>query len=343
MGSIKERLFIELLSGIAISMLIVFVTIYMPLLGFFMAIILPMPILYFRLKFGRNIGATIMFVVLAMIFAATNMLSGSTDPELSSSLIKSSSFTPSIDMLFYGALLLIGFFLGEFIEMRLSIEKSFIYTLFSTVGVCSALFFLYALSTDQGVLDLVSKYVSDNLKLTLALYEDMGMSPESIEAIVASMEAIEYLLTRIIPALVITLLSFILWVNILFIKKILTKKGISLIELESLNLWRAPDYLVWVVIFLGILMMVFGKDIKMIAFNCIMIIMPVYFFQGIAIISFIFEKKGLPTFFQIAIYSIIAIQQVLILAIIGLGFFDTWLNFRKIGVINSSDGQSSDL
>ncbi|MBF0301651.1 MAG: DUF2232 domain-containing protein [Desulfamplus sp.] len=344
-GKEKNRFFMEIASGIVVSMLIVFITIYMPLMGFFMATILPMPILYFRLKLGRNLGALIMFAVFVMTFAATynfSGMNGGLSEITSNSLPKAGGLSLSIDILFYGSLLLTGFFLGEFLELRLSIEKSFVYTLISTLGISAAAFFVYAASTGQGVLSIVSGYVADNLQLTLALYENMGMSPENIQLISDSIHAIQYILVRIIPALVTILLSFVIWVNILFIKKILDKKAIHLTELQNLNQWKAQEHLVWVVIALGLLMVIPGKGIKIVAFNCIMILMIMYFFQGIAILAFIFERKKLPILLKIAIYSIIAIQQILILAIIGLGFFDTWVNFRKIGINNKPDEQSFD-
>ncbi|MBF0259464.1 MAG: DUF2232 domain-containing protein [Desulfamplus sp.] len=318
----KSRLFREISSGIAISMLIIVVTMYLPLLGFFMAMILPMPIVYFRLKLGRNSGAAIMASVFAITWSVTGGL--------------------SVDILFYGGLLLTGFFLGEFLEMRLSIEKSAIYTLLSTLGICTAAFFFHAVSTDQGVFSLVSEYVFENVKLTLSLYESMGMSQENIQLISNSVEAIQYVLVRMIPALIIIMLTFVIWIDILLIKRILARKGLHLKELQDLNQWKAPERLVWIVIFLGVIMFIPEKTIKIAAFNCIVILMPVYFFQGIAIVSFIFEKKKLPILLKLFIYSIIAIQQVLILVIVGLGFFDTWMNFRKIGMHNDLDGESSD-
>jgi uncharacterized protein YybS (DUF2232 family) len=59
--------------------------------------------------------------------------------------------------------------------------------------------------------------------------------------------------------------------------------------------------------------------------------MSVYFFQGIAIVSFYFNKKRFPRVIRIFLYTLIAIQQLVLLAVIGLGFFDMWFNFRKLG------------
>jgi uncharacterized protein YybS (DUF2232 family) len=58
--------------------------------------------------------------------------------------------------------------------------------------------------------------------------------------------------------------------------------------------------------------------------------MSVYFFQGIAIVSFYFNKKKFPRMIRIFLYTLVAVQQLVLLAVIGLGFFDMWFNFRKL-------------
>ncbi|MBW2176623.1 MAG: DUF2232 domain-containing protein, partial [Deltaproteobacteria bacterium] len=55
-----------------------------------------------------------------------------------------------------------------------------------------------------------------------------------------------------------------------------------------------------------------------------------YFLQGIAVVSYYFEKKRFPRALRLFLYSLIALQQILLLLIIGLGLFDMWLNFRKL-------------
>jgi uncharacterized protein YybS (DUF2232 family) len=59
--------------------------------------------------------------------------------------------------------------------------------------------------------------------------------------------------------------------------------------------------------------------------------MTVYFFQGIAIVSYYFNKKRFPKILRIFLYTLMALQQLILLAVIGLGFFDLWINFRRLG------------
>jgi uncharacterized protein YybS (DUF2232 family) len=65
--------------------------------------------------------------------------------------------------------------------------------------------------------------------------------------------------------------------------------------------------------------------------NGLLVYMVVYFFQGIAIVAFYFRKKQVPRVARLLFYGIIGVQQVVMLAVIGVGFFDTWFNFRKLG------------
>jgi uncharacterized protein YybS (DUF2232 family) len=80
------------------------------------------------------------------------------------------------------------------------------------------------------------------------------------------------------------------------------------------------------------MLMIPEHTVKLFGINGLLILMTIYFFQGIAIISFYFEKKRFPRLLRIVLYSLIALQQIVLLIVVGLGFFDMWLNFRKLGV-----------
>ncbi len=96
-------------------------------------------------------------------------------------------------------------------------------------------------------------------------------------------------------------------------------------------MWKAPEVLVWGVIGCGLALFIPITALKVIGLNGLLILMTVYFFQGIAIVSFYFEKKRFPRVIRFFLYALIALQQLILLAVIGLGFFDMWVNFRRPG------------
>ncbi len=284
----------------------------MPIIGFISALFIPLPTLFYRSKLGRKTGAIIPVVTIVLM---TVLLGG-----------------VSVDILFFFELLLLGFILSELFEFDLSVEKTVLYASSGVVltGMICLLFYSHIANT--GMIALVSDYVAKNLEMTLALYENMGVSTENIQTIAASLENIQYVLIRIIPAIVVASTFFVAWSCLLMAKPMLTSRELFYPAFGSLNLWKAPESLVWGVIASGFMLILPHKALKIFGLNILLILLTVYFFQGIAIVSFYFEKKQFSRLLKFILYSLIALQQVFLLLVIGLGIFDMWLNFRKIEI-----------
>jgi uncharacterized protein YybS (DUF2232 family) len=237
----------------------------------------------------------------------------------------------SIDVIFFAGLLLVGFILGELFELNLSIEQTTLIASGSVVlsGLISLI--VSSVLTGEGVFAVVSDYVAENLELTLVLYQSMGMSQENIQLISQSLDKIHQVLVTIIPALVSVSTLFVTWISILLARPVLTSRSLFYPDFGPLKLWKAPEYLVWAVIGCGLSLFLPPTVLKIIGLNGLLILLTVYFFQGIAIVSFYFDKKRLPRFVRVFLYTLIGLQQLILLAVIGLGFFDLWINFRRSG------------
>jgi len=306
----------DIATGTAITLFIFAVTSYLPILGFFCALFIPLPTLFYRSKLGRQIG---IFVPAAALVVMAAVMGGI-----------------AVDLVFFLELLLLGFMLGEFLTMNLSVEKTILYTCASVLLSGLLGLVLYSNVSNTGITLLVSGYIAMNLKMTMALYESMGVSEESLVQLSNSLEQIQYILVRIVPAMVIGSTMFIAWINLLLAKRILTAKGMLFPDFGALNLWKAPDALIWVLITCGGLLLIPGTSLKMLGLNGLLILFIVYFLQGIAVVSYYFEKKRFPRALRLFLYTLIAVQQFILLLVIGLGIFDMWLNFRKIKTDNHS-------
>jgi uncharacterized protein YybS (DUF2232 family) len=275
------------------------------------ALFIPLPILFYRLRLGRINGLVI--------------------PVISSLVMVVFIGGISLDILFFAGLLLIGFILGELFELNLSIEKTTLYASGSVVLSGLIGLIISSMLTGEGVFGIVSNYVAKNLELTLVLYQSMGMSQENVQLISQSLDKIQHVLVTIIPALVSTSTLFVAWISILLAKPVLVSRSLYYPDFGPLNLWKAPDYLVWVVIGCALALFLPIPVIKVIGLNGLLILMAVYFFQGIAIVSYYFNKKRFPKILRVFLYTLMALQQLILLAVIGLGFFDLWINFRRLG------------
>ena len=307
----------DIAKGTALTVFIFVVSIYIPIIGFFCSLFMPLPLLFYRLKLGRKAGVVIFAVTVIIMTALLDGL--------------------SIDMFFFVGLLFLGFVLGEFFELNLSIEKTILYSCGSVLLSGFVILLIYSNMAGKNIGVLVSDYVKQNLELTMVLYQSMGMSEESIRVISNSLEHIQYVLVRIVPAMVVISTFFVAWTSLLLARPLLKSKSLFFPTFGSLQQWRSPEFLVWGVIGCGLLLLFPSKVVKVIALNGLLILMPVYFFQGIAIVSHFFNKKKFPKFLKLFLYGLIALQQLLLLVVIGVGFFDIWLNFRKMGIKNSPE------
>jgi uncharacterized protein YybS (DUF2232 family) len=129
---------------------------------------------------------------------------------------------------------------------------------------------------------------------------------------------------------VITSTLFLIWACLIIIRPLLVFRNLGYPDFGPLNQWKAPEYLVWAVIGCGLMLLIPDTSLKLLGINGLLILVTVYFFQGIAIVAFFFDKKKFPRFVRFILYSLIALQQLLLLVVIGMGFFDVWINFRKL-------------
>ena len=300
----------DVLTGISITCVIFAVSVYMPIFGFFCSLFIPLPILFYRSKLGRKTGAIIPIaagVIMMMVLGRF-----------------------SIDLLFFFELMLLGFILSELMAIDLSIERTVLFACGAILASAIVGLAFYSQIIQKGLTDVAAEYVTKNLQLTLVLYESMGMSEENIQLIANSLEQIQYVLLRIIPALAIASTLFVAWTSLLISRPLLKSRDLYYPDFGPLNLWKPPEHLVWGVIGCGLVLLIPSGSVKLIGLNGLIMLMAVYFFTGIAIVSFYFEKKRFPRLLRIFLYSLIALQQFVLILIIGLGFFDVWLNFRKI-------------
>ena len=300
----------DILTGIFLCIMIIAIIYVMPLIGVFAWMFLPLPVLFYRLKTGRNPGAIIIAASLAVL------------------IISTSNF--ALNTLYFGSLLMTGFFLGECIERHLSIEKIILYTGFAVLSACVMVLFFYSLTFTEGIDQLISNYVLRYQNLSTQLFSQSAELYPEIKIDQQMLEKASSLLVSAFPAIFINSYLTMVWLNILLIRKLLNRQGIIVKSIENLNQWKAPEYMVFGLIGLSALMFFPMGVITILALNCLIILLFVYFFQGIAVVSFFFQKKRAPFALRFFFYILIAIQPLFMFLVIGFGLFDTWFNFRKL-------------
>ncbi len=301
----------DILKGILISSLICLASSSKLNISIFFIFLIPLPILFYRIKLGRANGL--------LIAISTNLLMMIFHKEGSFNL---SQFTE---------LMVLGFVMGELIEKNLSVEKTLLYTT-ATVLLSEFLALLfYSNFSHKGIKALLTEYVANNLEFMLDQQERSGLIPEeTVQIISTHLEEIQYIIVGIIPGLATTSILFMSWICLLLAKPLLKNRNLHFPDFGPLNQWKVSEYLVWAVLGSGLFFLLPNRNAQILGLNGLFILALPYLFQGFAIISFLFEKKHFPLFFKFFTYSFIILQPIIWPFIMCLGFVDFWINFRRL-------------
>lgn len=298
--------------GVAVSFLTFLFAASVPFAGSVVLVFTPLPILYSRGKFGRTQGLMTFGVTLILVAGILRFL----NPE-----------APLTVILFLQGLL--GLALAELFQKNCSIEKTVLYSV-SLLAACGLAAMSYGIiESGKTPQQLIEVYVSENLKTGLDIYTQMGIPAESVAPLRANIGQMTAVITEVFPALIIVVASFTSWMNILAARPVFAKAGIPYPGFGDLTLWKAPERLVWVLIFSGGLLMMPLPWMTVSGLNLLIVSAFVYFLAGLAIIGFFFRMKKTPRIVRIPCYLLVFLQQYLVFPVMAIGLFDLWIDFRK--------------
>ena len=300
----------DIIRGSFFCISIVVIMHIIPLFSIFGWILLPFPVLFYRLKSGRNQSGIIIAISISILMVATGDF--------------------IFNGFYFGSIMMTGFLLGEFIEQHLIIEKIMGYTCLIVVSICFAVIMIFSLSYSGGIQQLISDYIDQYIQLSSQIFSQSNQAYPQLEMDKQLIEKGVKLFIQTFPGLFIVSYLTMMWINILLIKKVLQRKKIIIQTIENLDQYKTFEYLIFAVIGLLVLILLTSGMIKYIAINCLFILMFVYFCQGVAVAAFLFKKKKSPLLLVLFFYVLIAIQPFFLLLVIGSGLLDNWFDFRKL-------------
>jgi hypothetical protein len=88
--------------------------------------------------------------------------------------------------------------------------------------------------------------------------------------------------------------------------------------------------LVWGAIGAGVLLVSRHERLEAAGLNLLLVLMPLYVIQGLAVFRHFFQRIGLPRLLQVVSFGLLAMQPLLLVAVSCVGLSDLWIDFRKI-------------
>jgi uncharacterized protein YybS (DUF2232 family) len=284
--------------------LLLVLTIYVPIIGWVILFVLPIPLTFFTSRSGWKAG----FIVLACSFLVATF------------------FTPIFSYIFIAGLLLAGLVMGELLRRRGTFFSLLLGVTFSNLVI---LLIGYGIATKVYKLNIVSWLVSNltkNFELTLKMYPAIYSHPtEQLNLIHQAIIG----LGQLIPAFLVILAVFYALLIEIVSGLILRRLRAPFPKCPPVKNWRFPRNVIWYYFLAVIIMMaggsVAGSSLAMVALNVVVLLEWVMAIQGFAFIFFYFHQKKKKRFVPIliTIFSILippVLYIVRLLGIIDLGF-----------------------
>lgn len=161
---------------------------------------------------------------------------------------------------------------------------------------------------------------------------DVAGAAGSVEGEMGGTAALLYrslggVLMKIWPALLVVNLAVIVWMNLLLLRFAFPKLEYFTL-LPAGDSWKAPGWAVWIFIAGGFLTVADHELLRQAGWNGVVLFAFVYFLQGLAVVTYLFRRKRVPSLLRLAGYALILFEHVLTAMVALVGLLDQWFDFR---------------
>lgn len=199
------------------------------------------------------------------------------------------------------------------------------------IGLC-----ILAWGAGSSIVDFVTHRLDIAVRDAMELYARMGVSPDEVGSLVGSGEEMRKLLLTASPGLFMAAALLSISANFF-----LAKKGSAPVTASGdptpVFTWRVPDWLVWVFIGSSALLLSDLPIAREIGFNGLLVMMTIYFLQGLAITTFWIRRLRLSPFVGFLGVVLLFLQPLLLLLVTLVGLFDIWVVFRRYSLPRPPD------
>jgi uncharacterized protein YybS (DUF2232 family) len=284
-----------------------------PPLGALIGVLSPFPLVFIYLQRGRHVA----IALVALVFVVLLLLVGANQA-----------------MLFVAEYALMALVLGELIRFQLPGDRCIAFSALASGFVSMVLLLALFGDQDVSVKEFFAKQVRSHFSQSMEAFESMGDSKAEVEEMKAFAEkaaegfAASYPAFLLIGCLIGAAANYAL-VKITWVRLY----GPGLFSMRTFSKWVCPENLVWGFILSGAALFLGQGMVTDAGLNVFLVMLCIYFAQGLSIIVHFLKVRNVPTFFWFVLFILIFVQPLLIGLVAGLGVFDIWADFRKLKTV----------
>lgn len=267
----------------------------------------PAPAIHYHLKHGRATGIAVVafsFILLMIPAALAAPLS---------------------------LLMLIGFAavavsLPEFVTLGYGGGKSIAASVVAAVAAMAVAALVYWLVLGLNIHTEIVKSVREIETLSAEMYKQMGVEGNA-EILKKDLRRGGDFILSLYPSLLLIGFGLVSALNLLLMKANIARLP-RMPVLAKFSTYRNPDHLIWVLIAAGFALFLNGGIIERSALNILMVVMFLYFLQGLAITIHFCDRFRVGGFMRALFFLLLVLIPYMGIAVLIIGIFDLWGNFR---------------
>lgn len=201
------------------------------------------------------------------------------------------------------------------------------------VSVAAALLVGYAGFSGQPLSEMVAAYIGSEVAKAMDVYRQADLTQDQLQELESLARRAGDFFLLAYPGFV----TLMVGLGQLVLVRLLAAaaKGRYVIPGPLFMYWRAPESLIWGLILGGFGGFFAEGVVETLALNLLVVLVPVYFLQGLAICSHLFARKSVPPLMRAVGFVLITLVNPLTMLVTAIGVFDLWADFRKPRIRNT--------
>jgi len=182
-------------------------------------------------------------------------------------------------------------------------------------------------ASESGFNQLIGQVVQAEVDQAMQIYREAGMSESQLQEMQGLVDGLASFIEQTFYGLFIAGVLAIQFVCLAILQRL--KKDHYQIAGTPFTEWRLPAGLIWLLIVAGFATFAPLESLALIGRNLLAILLPLYFLQGLAVVSCYLQRKAFSPAIKGLIYALVFILNPMPLIITGVGVFDLWIDFRR--------------
>ncbi|MEE4252610.1 MAG: DUF2232 domain-containing protein, partial [Desulfuromusa sp.] len=214
-----------------------------------------------------------------------------------------------------------------FLRQQLPWDRAVFYATVGSAVATACMILLTVVASGTNIQTLIDQMIQSEVDQAMQIYRDTGFSDSQLQSMQQVVDGLAEFIGKNFYGLYLASLLAIQTFCLLILQRV--KGNHYRISGVPFARWRLPAGLIWLLIAAGFFLILPIETVSLIGRNVLVVLLPLYFLQGMAVVNSFLQKKPYPPVVKGLIYLLLLILNPLPIIITCAGVFDLWIDFRR--------------